>query len=222
MDPHAVLVWVHILLFVFWLGADLCVYIAAIWVKNPARTLGERVVLLQVATAIDLAPRVAFVLMMPVGLTLARQAGLPLGDPALLAAWLVALVWLLGVLALSRTHGSRLGQLLGRIQFGFLLIGGFVFVGAGVALLANGSIAPGWLAWKILLFGTIFFLAIGIDLAFRPVAPAFGRLAAEGPTASVEAAIRRPINNSLVVVTTLYLVLLAISFLGTVKPEITL
>ena len=47
MDPHAVLVWVHILLFVFWLGADLGVYIAAIWVKNPARTLGERVVLLQ-------------------------------------------------------------------------------------------------------------------------------------------------------------------------------
>jgi hypothetical protein len=221
MDRHALLVWVHILLFVFWLGADLGVYIAAIWVKKPGRSLAERVILLQLATAIDLAPRVAFVLMMPVGLTLASQMGLPIGGPALLAIWLLALVWLAGVLTLAKAHGSKLGQVLARIQFGFLLVGGFVFMASGIALLMDGTVAPAWLAWKIILYGVIFFLAIGIDLAFRPVGPAFGRLAAEGSTPSVEAAIGGAINMSLVVVTTLYLVLLAISFLGAVKPEMT-
>jgi uncharacterized protein YhhL (DUF1145 family) len=222
MDRHAILVWVHILLFVFWLGADLGVYIAAIWVKNPALSLAERAILLRIAAAVDLSPRLAFVLTMPVGLTLASQLGLPIGQPALLAIWLLALVWLAAILTMFRAHGSRLGQILARAQFGLLLVGGVAFAVAGLALLADGTIVPGWLAWKIVLFGIVFFIAIGIDLAFRPMATAFGRLGQEGSTPSVEGAIRRPINNTLVVVTVLYLVLLVISFLGTVKPEMTL
>jgi hypothetical protein len=222
MDLYAILVWVHILLFVFWLGADLGVYIAAIWAKNPALSFAERAILLRIAAAVDLAPRLAFVLMMPVGLTLARRMGLPIGPPALLAIWLLALAWLAGVLTLFRAHGSRLGRILARAQSGLLLIGGFGFGGWGIALLADGTIVPAWLAGKITLFGVIFFLAIGIDLAFGPMSQAFGRLAQEGSTPSVERAIRRPINKTLVIVTALYLVLLAISFLGTVKPEMTL
>ena len=95
-----------------------------------------------------------------------------------------------------------------------------VFVAFGASLLLRGSIVPAWLAWKIILFGAIFFVAIGIDVGFRPVILAFGRLAAEGSNPEVEEAIRRPINASLVVVSVLYLLLLTISFLGLVKPDI--
>jgi hypothetical protein len=158
---------------------------------------------------------------MPVGLMLARRLGLPIGTPALLAIWLLALVWLAGVLTLAKAHGSPLGRILARAQFGLLLIGGLGFGAWGIVLLAEGTVVPGWLAWKIILFGAIFFFAIGIDLAFGPMAPAFARLAQEGSTPSVERAIRRPINNTLIVVTLLYVVLLVISFLGTVKPEMT-
>jgi hypothetical protein len=221
MDLYAILIWVHILLFVFWLGADLGVYIAAIWVKNPAFSFAERAILLRIAAAVDLAPRLAFALTMPVGLTLARRMGLPIGTPALLAIWLLALAWLAAILTMFRAHGSSLGRILARAQSGLLLIGGFGFGGWGIALLADGTIVPGWLAGKIILFGVIFFLAIGIDVAFGPMSPAFARLSQEGSTPSVERAIRRPVNNTLIVVTVLYVVLLVISFLGTVKPEMT-
>jgi hypothetical protein len=218
VTPYPVLVWAHIVLFVYWLGADLGVLIGAIWAKDATRSFAERAVLLQIAVAIDLTPRLAFVLMTALGLTLARRWGLPIGDVVLAAIWAVALVWLIAVVIMARSHGSKLGRALARIQFWFLLIAGAAFAGLGTYLLADGTIVPAWLGWKIILFGGVFFAAIGIDLAFRPVGPAFGRLAAEGSTPEVEAAIRRPIDISLGVVLTLYALLLAISFLGTVKP----
>ncbi len=218
MTAYSLLLWAHVILFVYWLGADLGVFIGAVWAKNARRSFAERAALLQIATAIDLTPRLAFVLMTPLGPTLARRWGLPIGDGALALLWAIALVWLVAVIIMARSHGSRLAQSLARIQFGFLLVAGLGFVAAGLALLHDGTIVPDWLAWKVLLFGGIFFTAIGIDLAFRPVGPAFGRLATEGSSPAVEAAIRRPINISLGVVLTLYALLLAMSFLGTVKP----
>ncbi len=208
------------MLFVYWLGADLGVLIAAIWARSPARSLAERAVLLQIATAIDLTPRLAFALMLPVGFTLAQHWGLALSDAAIGAVWVVALLWLLAIVTMARAPGGSLGRGLARGQFWFLLVAGTALVGWGIALLANGTVVPAWLGWKIVLYGGIFFAAIGIDLAFRPVIPAFGALASQGSTPAIEAAIRRPIDRAMVVVLTLYALLLAISFLGTVKPEI--
>jgi hypothetical protein len=217
LESGPILVWVHILLFVYWLGADLGVLIAAIWVRNPARGLAERAVLLQIATAIDLTPRLAFALTMPVGIMLARRYGLPVSDQGLAAIWIIALIWCAAILAMARLPGSRVASRLAHVQFGVLIIGGLGFVAAGAHLLVGSAIPP-WLAWKLILFGLIFFLAIGIDLAFRPIVPAFGRLASEGSSPAVEAAIRRPLDRSIAVVLSLYATLLAVSFLGAVKP----
>ncbi len=218
MNPSAVLIWAHVVLFVYWLGADLGVLIAAIWVRNPARSFAERTVLLEIATAVDLTPRIAFALMIPVGLTLAGNWGLAIPNAGLAGAWAVAIGWIAAILAMGRSHGAPVGALLARLQFWFLIVAGLGYIGLGIYCLNDGGIVPSWLAWKILLFGCVFFAAILIDVCFRPLIPAFGRLAAEGSSADIERAIRRPIDRTIVVVLTLYLLLLTISFLGTVKP----
>ena len=220
MTAYQLLIWVHLILFVYWLGADLGVFIAAVWARNATLSSAERAILLKLATVIDLTPRLAFVLMMPIGMTLGRHWGLPVNAPELAAIWGIAALWLIAVLVMAASQDRPLGRMLARLQTGFLVVAGAAFIAFGASLLFRGSIVPAWLAWKIILFGAIFFVAIGIDVGFRPVILAFGRLAAEGSNPEVEEAIRRPINTSLVVVSVLYLLLLTTSFLGLVKPDI--
>jgi hypothetical protein len=94
-----------------------------------------------------------------------------------------------------------------------------VFVGLGVSsLLGHGPFTGAWLAAKVALFGLIFACAIGIDWEFRPIVPAFQRLATEGSGPAVEAAISGSIDGAIRWVLALYGLLVVIGFLGTTKP----
>jgi len=71
----AVDIWtfVHILLFVYWLGADLGVFIAAQAAKRSALTYPQRSIALQLALKVDIAPRLSFALMFAWPRTRRRQ-----------------------------------------------------------------------------------------------------------------------------------------------------
>ncbi len=53
MTAYQLLIWVHLILFVCWLGADLGVFIAAVWARNASLSFAERAILLKLATVID-------------------------------------------------------------------------------------------------------------------------------------------------------------------------
>jgi hypothetical protein len=217
---HSLWLYAHILLFVYWLGADLGVLILARAVKRPDLGFEQRALLLKMALLIDVTPRIAFVLMFPVGFQLATGLGLvDAGRWTLAAVWLLAVAWLALVLAIGRSEGTPRGQRL--MQFHLALQGvlAVLFVGIGTSsLLGHGPFEGAWLAAKVLLFGLIFACAIGIDWEFRPIGPAFQRLATEGSGPEVEAAISGSIDGAIRWVLTLYGLLLVIGFLGTTKP----
>jgi hypothetical protein len=220
VTAHSLWLYAHILLFVFWLGADLGVLILARTVKRADLSFDQRALLLKMAMVIDATPRIAFVLMFPVGFQLAAGLGLVAAGPGTHAAvWLLAGAWLALVVAIARNEGTPLGQRL--MQFHLALQGllAVVFVGLGVSsLLGHGPFSGGWLAAKVALFGLIFACAIGIDWEFRPIGPAFQRLATQGSGPEVEAAISGSIDGAIRWVLALYGLLLVIGFLGTVKP----
>ena len=86
MDTHSIWLYVHILLFVYWLGADVGLYMVMIFVKNPKLGFETRKTLIMLAFYIDQFPRVTFALILPVGLHLTRDLALfPIPD------WLIAL-----------------------------------------------------------------------------------------------------------------------------------
>jgi hypothetical protein len=123
--------------------------------------------------------------------------------------------------AIGRHEGTPAGARLGRLHLGLQAVLGSLALAAGVASLAGaGPFAPGWIAAKVALFGLIFACGIGIDHAFRPIVPAFGRLAAEGSTPAIEAEITGAIDGAVHWVLALYALLLAIAFLGTVQPSL--
>jgi hypothetical protein len=213
--------FIHILLFVYWLGADLGVFLLAKAAQRSDLTYDQRVLALRMAMKIDILPRLSFALMFPVGLELSAALGLV--EPGLATrtvAWTVSAIWVAIVVGMVRSEG-KLGAAALRHANVLLHWALFVVVGAiGVtSVLGRGPFPAGWLGWKILLFALIFFCGVMIDRRFEPVAPAFARLAAEGSRPDIEQAIKSAIDRSIAWVLALYALVVVVAFLGTARPS---
>ena len=216
-------VWkfIHILLFVYWLGADLGVFLLAKAAQRSDLTFDQRAISLQIALKIDILPRLSFALMFPVGLELSAALGLV--EPSFATrtiSWMVAALWVAIVIGMVRAQDAQRAAALKHANVALHWALFVVIATVGVtSVLGHGPFPAGWLGWKILLFGLIFFCGIMIDREFDPVSPAFARLAAEGSRPDIEQAISRGIDRSIVWVLTLYALVVVIAFLGTARPS---
>jgi len=219
MTTYAFWTFVHILLFVFWLGTDIGVIIIAGYIKRPELSYNQRMLLLRIAGSIDMWPRTAFVLMLPAGTQLAvtmHLVSIPTFGLALI--WLFSLAWLAIVWAIAMTQGRPISVKLERIQLLLLVTLGLAMIGIGVmSLVGEGPLETDWLAVKVVIYGVICGLAIGIDRAFKPLIMAFLSLEGRESTAEDEAAITRSMNNTIVFVLLIYLAVVLAAFVGVSK-----
>ncbi len=218
---YPTLVYVHLLLFVMWLGADVGVFLLGQhFRKREIYTLDQRIALLKLLVIVDLTPRTSWALMVPLSLSVSYMGGWWSVPLALVwAAWAIAGLWLWLVFD-AHAHdmtprAARNRQIESWIRY--TLCAGYLWLGAE-SLLTGHPIAQGWLAWKALLFGLIFAAAIMIDYAFKPVGQQLGQLLAEGSSDATEVPLRRTMDHTRVWVWITYLLLLATSYLGAVKP----
>ncbi|MBL8630701.1 MAG: hypothetical protein JNM81_13780 [Rhodospirillaceae bacterium] len=212
--------YIHILLFVFWLGADVGVFISAIFAKNPKYSFETRMTVLQAGMIVDQFPRVCFALILPVGLHLTKELQLhPITTGMLVGGWVIGLSWIAVIFTIGANQGKPIAEILSKVQFGFQAVMGLVFTIIGLNSLATDSpLSQPWFAVKILLFGLVFWAALAIDLCFRPFLAPFMEIGQLGSTPEREEAVSRAINNTLVAVFTLYVLIAVIAFLGKVKP----
>jgi hypothetical protein len=212
--------FIHILLFVFWLGADVGVFVSALYAKNPKYSFETRMTVLQAGMIVDTFPRICFALILPVGLHLTNALGMyPFDTSLFVIAWVIALSWVGVILAIGANQGKPIAETLSKLQFGFQAIMGLVFTVIGLNSLATDApIDQPWFAVKILLFGLVFWAAIAIDLCFRPFIAPFMEIGQHGSTPEREEAVSRAINNTLVAVSTLYVLIFTIAFIGKIKP----
>ncbi len=215
------LVYLHLLLFVLWLGGDLGVFVLGQHFRRRDYSLPERLTLLKLLVAIDMGPRTAWALMVPVSLTLLYVGGWWSDMPVLvpLAGWAVGLYWLWLV---WDAHGHDMTPRAARDRriegwLRYALMAGYLALG-GWSLATGGPLQPHWLALKALMFGLIFGAAILIDRAFRPVGPQLGRLIAEGSSDATEVPLRATMDGTRRWVLTVYALLFVTSWLGLTKP----
>src|ERR1700757_427545 len=95
---YVTLLLLHILIFVYWLGSDLGVFYSAGYLTDPKLSVETRRTVMKILHFIDLFPRMALVLMIAVGFTLALAGGyatLPSGwtAPVLAVLWIADLAW---------------------------------------------------------------------------------------------------------------------------------
>ena len=218
---YPTLVYAHLLLFVLWLGADVGVFLLGQhFRKRTVYSLDQRIALLKLLVIVDLTPRVAWALMVPMSLTLSYAGGWWDLHVAIVGiAWIIAAFWLWLVFD-AHTHdmtprAARNRKLEGWLRY--FLAAGYLVLGLE-SLLTGHPIAVGWLAWKALLFGLIFVAAIMIDVSFKPVGGLLTKLLSEGSSDETELPLLRRMNRTRIWVWCVYGLLITTSWLGVVKP----
>ena len=218
---YQLLVFLHLLLFVLWLGADVGVFMLGQHFRKKEKwTLPQRLALLQLLVNVDMVPRSAWALMVPLTLTMVDAGGwwdLPIW--ALALAWAVGGFWLWLVWDAHIHDQTERAKRDNKIE-SVLKIGLTVsYLGLGIISLVKGApLAPYWLASKALMFGLIFAAAIMIDVTFKPVGPLLGKLIREGSSDATELPLRRTMDLTRVWVWVVYALLLGTAFLGNIKP----
>lgn len=216
----AILRYVHVLLMVFWIGADVGVFIAGMRFMDARRPPAERAAALDLGAVIDRYPRICFVAMWPIGLQLAYATGaMPQLSRRLLGlAWCAAAVWMAAVIAAMVQRGKPTAIRWLQLQRVFRAAGFLIFTALGVSAWLGEVQAPAWLSGKLLTYGAICLFALLLERAFAPVSGTFATIAAEGSTPRTEAALRTRMLWTYAWVLAIYAAVLLCAFLGTVKP----
>lgn len=218
---YPTLVYGHLLLFVLWLGADVGVFVLGQhFRKRYAYSLEQRLALLKLLVLVDMTPRTAWALMVPLSLSVSAMGGWWDVPPIVVAAaWLISGVWLWLVWDAHWHDQTPRAARNRRLESGvrWLLAGAFLWLGVQ-SLLIGQPITQGWLATKALMFGLIFVAAIMIDICFKPVGPQLAALIAQGSNDATEDPLRATMDKTRQWVMVIYALLVATSWLGLVKP----
>jgi hypothetical protein len=220
IDPWSLLQFFHILLFVYWLGADLGVFLCGTRIVRDDLSLDERLRVREIAIALDMAPRTALPLMIPVGFTLAVRYGSPITGKSLIALWAVTLLWVALVWMVHLVKDRALGAAVTRIDYAIryaliLVLGGFSIY----CLLLGAPIGEAWLSAKILLFAFIILNGIWLRRISKNWQPAFDRVRAGGADRAVGERMIKD-NRAIIKVAaiSIWILIGLTGFLGVVKP----
>jgi uncharacterized membrane protein AbrB (regulator of aidB expression) len=155
--------FVHLLLFVYWLGGDAGVYYASGFVIDPKLSRDARLTAFKIFSELDMLPRYCLALTLSVGGLLAYYAGIP-HPPALLPfILLLGPLWVLLVWLIHHNQGSPLGQKLARFDYFFRCFMIVALIASVGYAFGDGRLAPyPWLAAKLLLFAFLIFCGLVI------------------------------------------------------------
>ncbi|MFT7287734.1 MAG: hypothetical protein ACI87W_001849 [Halieaceae bacterium] len=184
---YAVLLLAHVLLFVYWLGADLAVLYCARYAANPALSVETRVTVSEIMGFIDMFPRLSVPLIGAVGLHLAVLGGyVALPRLVVVVAWLLALLWVANGLYIYRNRKSP-DSTQGARNFDLWLRVVIISAATGTAvagLLGTGHISSTFIAVKLLVFAAAICLSLILRHFFKPFRPALNRIVADTGTSA--------------------------------------
>lgn len=216
----SILVFFHIILFVFWLGGDLGVAILGDHFRKRDRySVQERMTILKLLVINDLGPRYAWALMIASTISLVKAGGYwALPNWSVILAWGVSIAWCWIIYAAHKAGQTEQGKKLRKLEMSLKWVLAAFYLGLGITSLAtNAPLEPNWLAAKAFLFGLIFVAAILIDVMFKPVGPLLMAVIEKGSSDETEIPLLKTMNKSRFWVRMVYLLLIIVAFIGTTK-----
>jgi thiol-disulfide isomerase/thioredoxin len=216
---HRLWLYAHILLFVFWLGADLGVFLCGRAAVKPGLTPEQRLRTAELMNRIDLAPRISASLMLTVGGILTEYVGVPHPWWQMAGIVLLGPVWLALVLATYVMEGRPLGMSGARLDDAFRAVL-VVAVPVSVAwswITGRLEDAP-YVAIKLLLFAALMLLGLLLRRRSRPFTEGLRRLAQGEPSEPVVAAMAASRGRAWPLIIAIWLALALAALMGIVKP----
>jgi len=219
----AILTWkyLHILMFVFWVGTDMGVFLSCKKSTDEKLPIDARFLLLHMALRIELLPRTMWKAALPFGVTLSQLNGwLELSDTGLALVWVFSLAWWVISMTGAWNYDKPIGHTLTKVN-------NIITAAVGIALIwvaywaeiGNGPFAveETWLHWKVGIYGLINLMIVAMLYVFDPMGIAFGRLAVEGSTPEIETTIKTIMDRAAVTIWTTYILICVVGFIATTK-----
>ncbi len=211
----------HVLLFVYWLGADLGVLYAAKFGADSRLSIETRQTIGEIMSFVDLFPRLSVPLIGAVGISMAVLSGdMLLKNPWLWLIWLAALVWVGVNLAIYKNR-HRLAEIGSLLRFDVLWRSILLTLAATVAvasLLGNGVTTNASLAAKLLIYAIAIALSLVLRILFRPYRQSLAQIAAGGEDAENTAIMKKSLSNARPVVFAIWFLTVAAAALGLWQP----
>ncbi|MFM7434264.1 MAG: hypothetical protein ACKO3O_12285 [Gammaproteobacteria bacterium] len=180
---HGLLKYLHILLFVYWLGGDAGVFYSSKFVTNTTLSRDARLAAFKIFINLDILPRYCLALMLTVGGVLAEFVGYE--HPLWQTIAIVALgpVWVWVVHTIHAKEGTDFGKMLASWDKRFRVFMIFAILASVAYHWVTGPLRPyPWIAAKLLIFAALIFCGFMIRMKLPPFIEGFRTLASTGPT----------------------------------------
>lgn len=194
---HQIMVIIHVLLFVYWLGGDLGVFYSSNFVVRPDISPEARAISAKIMLDLDQIPRICMSLMLTVGGILTEFIGVPHPWYQKIMILLLGPVWFFCVMYLHFRHGSKAYPLVAKFD---MFIRWAVVIGIPVSVAlhweTNRLSDYPWIAGKLIMFAFLVFCGIMVR---GKIGPFFTTLmkckAGEMPTDEENAAQRKSLKQ---------------------------
>jgi len=216
---HTMVLFLHQLLLVYWLGPDVAVFLWSRRVVNAELTVEQRIVAGKMMAMIDIVPRVCLSLFLTVAGILSDTYGLPHPWWQMAGIVLLGPVWLTVVLLSYLNRGSDFGELVGRFDNwlrGLLVIG--IPISVAWSVLTDRLADSPWIAGKLMILAIVILLGLIMRLRFRGFFDGLEKLESDGQSEAVDAMMAASLKRARPFGHAIWLLLLWASLLGIVKP----
>jgi hypothetical protein len=221
VTTYELLQFLHVFLFVFWLGPDVAVYVWSRKAVEAGASAEQRVVAGQMMALVDFIPRAAISLMLTVGGLLSEYVGLEHPWWQMAGIILLGPVWLALVLAGLIRDGTPFGATAQQLEswLRWVLIVAVPVSVAYSTLTGRLAIAP-YVGAKLLLFAAILLFGYLLRARLAPLRQGLVDLAASGPSPALDESMRTSLGSSRPYTVAIWLALLAAAFMGVLKPGV--
>ncbi|MEM6904008.1 MAG: hypothetical protein AAF556_12290 [Pseudomonadota bacterium] len=216
IDGYTILVYLHLIAFVYWLGGDLGVFVSAKRIADPELSFEERMRWMKYTLAVDMSPRSSLIIMLAIGFNMATLRGLIPLDPLPWAVivWAICLAWLAIGWTIYLKEGQPIAASLKKIDMPIRMTTMVLTLGAGLfGLFSDAWIQEPWLAAKVFMFGLIIVCGLMLRGAVTYWVKGFGLLRA-GDKEEAEKLIHTGAVKGEVWAITLWALLAVIGFIG--------
>jgi hypothetical protein len=216
---YTLVLFLHQVLFVFWLGPDIGVYMWSTKATNPEVTPAQRVAAGRMMRSIEIIPRACMSLMLTVGGVLTEMMGLEHPWWQMVGIWLLGPVWLTLTLLVYFREESDQGAQLDKLDSLFRWVVIITVLASVVYSVATERLAGApWVTGKLLIFAAVVFFGLMMRKRLAPFARGIDQLEAEGPSPALDQTLASSVARARIFMFAAWIALAIAAGLGLVQP----
>lgn len=211
----------HVAILGYWIGSDMVVNAVTHYFKNAHDlTVAQRLKLWDFLLMVDQHPRMALILSVPLGFTLASNLSLtPIQGWGLAGVWLFSIAWFCFIWILRLKSGSESYRILRLIDLSvWWILAGVLFVTGVAAIFGADTFDARWLGAKVACFALVIFCGLAIRRYIGHIYLVLPDFRKNGSTPQFEQAVKQALERATYVLWGLWALLLTIGYLGAAKP----